>query len=237
VSLSDHISGLAGALAVLQALEYRRRTGRGQLVDLAQLEVGAYLLGPAFLELLVNDTEAQPAGNRDPFEGLEPNALYRCADERWVAVTARTDDEWLRLCAAIGDAELGADERLRHALGRREHVDHVDRRIGAWAAARPAAGVEAALQSAGVPAGLVQDARDLAESDPQLRAREWLTAVQHTSLGMQQIDRFPAQFGLSTLEPYRASPTLNEHTFKIYTELLGLPEDEIAAALADGLFV
>src|SRR5262249_20981148 len=236
VSLSDHVSGLAGALAVLQALAHRRRSGSGQLIDLAQLEVGAYLLGPAYIECLANGVEAQPAGNRDAYELLEPNDVYLCADARWVAVTVRSDVEWLRFCDAIGDRAL-ADERLRTAAGRRAHAHHLARVLPAGAAGQAAGHAEAPLQQPGIPAGVVQDARDLAESDPQLRAREWLAQVQHTQFGTQEIDRFPATFSAAELAPYRAAPGLGEHIFEVYAELLGMPVEDIATAVGDGLFV
>jgi crotonobetainyl-CoA:carnitine CoA-transferase CaiB-like acyl-CoA transferase len=96
LSLNDHVSGLAGALAALEALEARRRTGRGTLVDLSQLEVGAYLAGPAYLDLLANGREAHPQGNRDPFDDFVPNEIYRCRGDGWLAITARDDQDWRR---------------------------------------------------------------------------------------------------------------------------------------------
>jgi crotonobetainyl-CoA:carnitine CoA-transferase CaiB-like acyl-CoA transferase len=166
-----------------------------------------------------------------------PNEIYRCADERWLAVTARSDDEWLRLCGAIGDEELGADPRLRTASGRRAEIERIDRRLAVWSAARPAADAESFLQAHGIPAGVVQNARDLVEVDPQLRAREWLADVGHASLGTQSIDRFPARFSAATLEPYRAAPALHQHTFEVYAEILGMSDEETAAAIGDGLLV
>jgi crotonobetainyl-CoA:carnitine CoA-transferase CaiB-like acyl-CoA transferase len=237
ISISDHVSGLAGAVAVLEALEERRRTGRGQLIDLSQLEVGLHLLGPSLLDLVNNGREARADGNRDALEDLVPNEVYRCADGEWLAASARSDAEWLALCAAIGDAELAAEPGLRGEKGRRAARARIDRRLAEWAAGTTASAAAELLQRHGVPAGKVQNARDIALDDPQLAARDCLIEVEHASLGRQQLDRFPAVFGGGSLDPYRPSPAFGEHTFEVYAELLGMSEAEIAEAIGDGLFV
>jgi crotonobetainyl-CoA:carnitine CoA-transferase CaiB-like acyl-CoA transferase len=92
VSLNDHVSGLFGAVALLAALEQRRHTGEGQLIDLSQLEVGTYLAGPALLDYLDSGRPTEPAGNHDAFEDHVPSDVYLCADGEWLAVSARDDD-------------------------------------------------------------------------------------------------------------------------------------------------
>ncbi|HEY8518109.1 MAG TPA: CoA transferase [Candidatus Binatia bacterium] len=235
ISITDHVSGLAGALAVLAALEARERTGRGQMIDLSQLEVGLYLLGPALLEFASGGREAQPHGNRDGLDDLVPNEVYRCRDGEWLAISARDDAEWRRLRDAIGDPAL-ADDALCAVEERRRRRGEIDARLAAWAATRDAESAMTELQERGVAAGKVQSARDLVERDPQLAARRCVRELPHATLGRQSIDRFPADFSGCSLEPYRASPAFGEHTFEVYGELLGMSEEEIALAIADGLF-
>jgi crotonobetainyl-CoA:carnitine CoA-transferase CaiB-like acyl-CoA transferase len=238
LSLTDHVSGLAGALAALEALEARRRTGRGTLVDLSQLEVGAYLAGPAYLDLLANGREAQPQGNRDPFDDVVPNEVYRCRDGGWLAVTARDDGEWRRLCAAVGDTTLGDDPCLAGIEGRRLQRARVDERLGRWAAAQDAEPAMRRLQAAGVPAGMVQNARDLAERDEQLgpAGRDWFTMVEHPVHGRHLVDRFPGRFSRTPPDSYTPAPVFGQHTFDVYREVAGLSDEAIAAAIGDGLF-
>jgi crotonobetainyl-CoA:carnitine CoA-transferase CaiB-like acyl-CoA transferase len=236
ISISDHVSGLAGALAILAALDSRARTGRGQRIDLSQLEVGAYLLGPAYLELANGGAEAVAMGNRDSFADLVPNEVYRCADGRWLAVTARDDGDWRRLCDALGDGALEGGLRASDVLQRRARREAIDALLGGWCARHPADDAMARLQRARVPAGVVQDGRDLVEHDPQLASRDAFATVPHASLGVQTVDRFPGSFDGIDLDPYRASPAFGEHTFEVYGELLGLSEEEIALGIADGLF-
>jgi crotonobetainyl-CoA:carnitine CoA-transferase CaiB-like acyl-CoA transferase len=235
ISITDHVSGLAGALAILAALEARERTGRGQMIDLSQLEAGLYLLGPALLELANGGREAEPYGNRDGLEDLVPNEVYRCRDGGWLAITARDDAEWRRLREVVGDRSL-ADDALCDVRERRRRRELIDGRLAAWAAARDAESAMVELQERGVAAGKVQSARDLDERDPQLAARGAILELPHATLGRQRVDRFPATFSGATLEPYRASPAFGEHTFDVMTELLGMSEEEVALAIADGLF-
>jgi crotonobetainyl-CoA:carnitine CoA-transferase CaiB-like acyl-CoA transferase len=238
MSLNDHASGLAGALAALEALEARRRTGRGTLVDLSQLEVGAYLAGPAYLDLLTNGHEAQPVGNRDPFNDFVPNEVYRCRGAGWLAITARDDHDWRRLCETIGDPTLAGDARLAGVEGRRAHRDVVDERLARWCAAQDADAAMRRLQASGVPAGVIQDACIMTEADEQLgpEGRAWFTEVVHPVHGAHPIDRFPGRFSAASSDTYTPAPMFGQHTFEVYRELAGLDDEQIAEAIGDGLF-
>ena len=235
-SLNDHAAGFAAVLAVLAAVEARERTGVGQQIDMAQLEVGAYLLGPAFVDLAANDHEARAAGNIDGVADHVPNEIYRCADEEFLAVTARSDAEWASLCAAVGLTALADDPELRSEAGRILRRVEIDAAMSTWARSVDAEAGAAILQGVGVPAGRVQNAADLAETDPQLAARGfWLQAETHL-FGTRTHDRFPAKFSASALEPYEPSPYLGQHSFDVYGELAGMSDEEIAEGLGDGLF-
>ncbi|MBM4242496.1 MAG: CoA transferase [Deltaproteobacteria bacterium] len=235
ISISDHVSGLAGALAILAALEARERTGRGQRIDLSQLELGAYLIGPALLEIASGGGEAVAQGNRDGLDDIVPNEVYRCAGGRWLAVSARNDADWQRLCDVLGRDVVLPGLRTLGVAARRERRAEIDAALAAWAAARDADDAMHLLQESGVPAGKVQDARDLVAGDPQLAARDAFVTVPHASLGTQSFERFPGTFSGVDLEPYRAAPAFGEHTFEVYGELLGMSEEEIALAIADDL--
>jgi crotonobetainyl-CoA:carnitine CoA-transferase CaiB-like acyl-CoA transferase len=216
IALNDHLSGLAGAVALLAALAARRRHGAGQHIDLSQLEIGAYLVGPALLDVRTSGREARAGGCADPFDTPAVNDVWLAADGEWVAVTS--------VEKAPVEAVTGGEE------------------LAAWVAARPAAEAAARLQEGGVAAGRVQNARHLADEDPQLAARAWEVVMDSPLFGGQQhTDRFPAVWydagGAAEIAlDYRHSPYLGEHTFEVYGELLGWDEGRTAEAIGDGLF-
>jgi len=234
-SLNDHAAGFVAATGILAALEARRRTGLGQRIDLAQLEVGSWLITPAILDLLANGRVTEPDGNADPFAVYAPNDTYRCGDGRWLAVSV-DDDAWPRLCALADRSDLAADVALRVAAGRLARRHELDRLVGDWCAARPAVVAMEQLQAAGVAAGMVQDAADLLD-DPQHRARGfWRRFDEHPIFGPRPYDRFPARWSTSDLEPYRRAPVFGEHDDEVWGGVCGLDASEVAAGLADGLF-
>jgi len=237
-SLNDHAAGLSSVVAVLAALEARRRTGEGQHIDIAQMETGTYIIGPAVLDYLANGREAHPNGNVDAFGQWAPNEVYRCGDQEELAVTCRDDREWQRLCETVGPdiADLAADPGLATAAGRIARRAEIDERMREWCTARPAAVAEAALQAAGVPAGRVQDGGALM-ADVQHEARRFWRHVDHAVFGPRPYDRFPAVWSGTDLEPYLPSGAyVGEDNFAVYKELAGLSDDEIGVAMAEGLF-
>ncbi|MFT3855078.1 MAG: CoA transferase [Ilumatobacteraceae bacterium] len=235
IALNDHVSGLAGAIAVLATLEARHRTGRGQHIDLSQLEMASYLIGPAFVDLLANGREARAAGTRDAFSDAVPNDVVPCADGAWLAVTARDDGDWARLSPI-----LGAPDGLDTIDSRRERRSEVRSLLASWAIGRSAAEAAEELQAAGVPASKVQDASHLTGEDPQLAHRGSFLDLPSEMFGVQHIECFPARLHDASGAPieleYRATPYYGEHTFDVYREVLGLDEVEIAERMGDGLF-
>lgn len=212
-SLNDHAAGFAAATAVLQAIEARERTGEGQYVDMAQLEVGSFLVGPALLDFFANGRVAEPVGNADGYTDHPVNDVFRCADGRFVAITAFDDADADRLRTVVGSD------------------------LPAWCATLAADDAADALQAAGIAAGAVQDAADLIERDPQHAARGfWRAWKDHPLYGDRLHEAFPARWSTTDLEPYLRSPYFGEHSFEIYGELAGRTDEEIAIGIADGLF-
>jgi crotonobetainyl-CoA:carnitine CoA-transferase CaiB-like acyl-CoA transferase len=232
-SLNDHAAGLSGAYSVLAALIDRLATGNGQHIDIAQMETGSYLIGPALLDFLTNGREAQPIGNRDPFDQLVPNECYPTADGGWLAITCWCDEDWARVVDACG---LAADPQMKTVGGRLERADEVDALLAEWAGTVTSEEGQELLQAAGVPAGKIQNAEDLM-ADPQLVDRALWHTFDHAVFGPRPHDRYPAVWSTGDLDPYLPSPAyVGEHNFEIYGELLGLDEVAIAERMGDGLF-
>jgi len=234
-SLTDHLSGLAGAFAALQALEHRDRTGSGLAIDLSQYELGLGIMAPALLDYLANGANPEPSGNRHPLGAWAPHGIYRCAgDDRWVAIAVRNDQEWMALARAMGSPALAADPRFATHAARIAHEDELDAMIERWTSSLDRYEVAGTCQSLGIAAGPVQDAADLTGRDRQLAAREFFGTTVAENLGEYGIDRFPARFNGERPAVYEGVRQTGADTFDVVTQLLGLPDDEVAELVASG---
>ncbi len=231
----DHVIGLYGALAVLAALEDRFRTGRGHHVDLSGYEALCTLMGPAIMGESLGGTPARPQGNRsDRFDAC-PSGCYPCrGTDRWCVISVSTDEEWGALCRVLDRVDLRDDERFRTLAARCSHEEQLDDLLRGWTAEQTAEEVVAFLQEAGVPAGIVQTAEDLAH-DPHLRARRYFVPLEHPVLGRTLADRSPIRFEEDEPLDWKAAPQLGEDNRYVFRELLGLTEEEFLGHQESGV--
>ena len=165
-------------IAILAALRHRKRTGKGQRVELAQIESAIAPLAPAVMDYASNGRVQTRAGNRLPHAA--PHGAFRCKDEtiegtvhdRWVAVGAFDDGQWQAFVEAIGSPEWARDAKFASLEARKANEDELDAYITLWTRDRTAEDAMEALQARGVPAGVVQTSRDVVDNDPHLRARQ-----------------------------------------------------------------
>src|SRR5262249_29938063 len=171
-SYSDLAAGNLGALAVLMALWHRQRTGTGVLIDLAQQEAVASLLGPVLLERAVAGGVSAAVGNASQEAPGAPHGVYPCAgDDRWITIAVFDDDGWTRFVRAAGDPAWGRDPRFATPAGRGVHAAELDRHVVAWTRTLDADLAMDRLQAAGVAAGRVADAAELCARGPPPPAR------------------------------------------------------------------
>jgi len=232
VSIGDALAGLFGLLGALMALLDARRTeDEGGTPQGQEIDVALYEAVFATLESLVPDYEGygfvrERTGNALP--GVAASNTYRCADDAWVVVGANADRPFHRLMRAIGRPDLAEDPDLSHNPGRIRRREEIDALVAAWASARPMAEAMQALVEAGVPAGPVYSAEDIA-ADPHYRARGMLEP--HTvDLGDGDGPRtisFPGVVPKMSSTPGGVrwlGPELGEHTDEVLGGLLGLDE-------------
>lgn len=223
--LPDHMASKHVVIAAVAALDYRRRTGKGQFIDMAQTEVAASLLGEYYLDYTFNKRIAKPMGNRSPYAA--PHGCYACKGvDEWCAIAVCTEEEWHGFCNAIGNPGWTKDPKFADLLGRLQHADELDKRVGEWTATVEASVAMETLQCAGVPAGVVQRAPDTL-ADPQLK---WLGAIvelDHPVAGKRLYPGVP--FRLSEVPPLQSTPAplLGQHTEEICREVLRMSEEEI----------
>ena len=224
--------------ALVAALDYRDRTGEGQLLDQSQVESALQLLGPQLLDYFATPGSAGAfrAGNDDP--EIFPHGAYPCSPpegDRWLAVAVRDDADWAALCRLIGREEWAEDEAYRGSERRRARAAAIEAAISAWTQERTPHEAMAALQAAGVPAGAVQTCEELF-SDPQLAHRGHWWTLDHAVIGPHAYDAPAWKLSRTPARGLRAGPTLGQHSFEVCRDILGLSEDEIAELSAEGVF-
>ena len=227
-SYADHVAGLFACLALLGALERRRRTGEGQFIDISQVEAMSSLLGGAIMEYTAGGCGVKAVGNGS--KEAAPHGVYRCqGDDRWCAIAVRSDEDWRGFCRALGEPGWTKDERFATISGRLENAGELDGLVEKWAMARTAEEVMALLQQNGVAAGVVQDASDLAK-DPQLRARGFFTGPDKAVS-----DAIPFKLSDAPVEYVRSAPVTGQDNNYVYGELLAMSEGEIAELKQQGV--
>lgn len=235
-SYADMAGGAAAALATLAALRYRRRTGKGQLIDLAQFENTCALIGPALLDFTANARPARPFGNRSQERPGAPYGVYPCrGDDRWCAITVFDDAEWQRLATALGHPPWTAEPRFASLASRRTHAAALDQHLSAWTCTHDAHDLMEMLQMAGVAAGVVADAVDLCERNVQLATRGYWVTLATPESDDVVVDGIP--FGLSLTPGHVAAPgpLLGEHTERVLADVLGIMPEESARLRATGI--
>lgn len=232
-SYMDTTPPFYGALAVIGALHYRNRTGKGQYVDQAQYEPGLFLSGTALLDFSANGRRATRYGNRSPHLPAAPHGIYRCVgDDAWIAIATFDESEWQSLCRCMGNPAWAAEDRFASLEARVAHHDALDVLLEEWTRGQDRYDLMYLLQNAGVAAGAVQSPEDKFHTDPQLKVRDFFVHLDHSELGTWPFTRHltpklsgtPAHPGGPT---HRGAPCLGEDNQYVYAELLGMTPDEI----------
>ncbi len=236
--MPDHATNpLNATIAALAALHRRRRTGRGQLIELPQLESVAGVMGPALVEHALTGGVRGVRGNREP--GVAPHNAYRCRDdedgrERWVAVAVRGDEEWNAL-VRVADRPALAAPRFATAEDRVTHQEEIDRLLGEWTRETDAEQVVGELLAAGVPCAPVQDGEALL-ADEQLRHRGHYERPPHEGVRSPPLARLGFRLADAAHGPRRSAPLLGEHTADVLGEVLGLGVEALHEQADRGAF-
>ena len=234
VAYTDYLAPHLAAAALVGALDYRRKTGKGQLLDLSQFEVGLQFLAPVLLNYIVNGVEAGRMGNSCSYAA--PHGAYRCkGEDRWCAIAVFDDTEWKSFCKVIGDAPWTQDQKFSTLKGRKENEAELDRLVEGWTIDHDAEEIMSRMQDAGVAAGVVQNAKDL-YADPQLEERGYFWVMEHKELGKFSHLGQPSILSKTPAKAYRPAPCLGEHTEYVCRELIGMSESEFDELLISGAF-
>jgi crotonobetainyl-CoA:carnitine CoA-transferase CaiB-like acyl-CoA transferase len=231
---TDYISPRYAAIAILAALEHRRRTGEGQYVDLAQGEAGMHFLAPALIDYTANGRSFARCGNDDP--AMAPHGVYPAAGEdRWVAIACEDDARWPALCGVIDTlAPLAQSHaRLEARLADRRRLDEL---VSAWTSERTVDEAEALLQAAGVAASVVQTAEDLVR-DPQLEHLGHFVYRSHPCGRDGVIETCATRMSRTPARTDETLPSFARDMDEILRDILGYDDDRIADLLVSEALV
>ncbi|MEX2372705.1 MAG: CoA transferase [Dehalococcoidia bacterium] len=229
----DYMNPYYGVFAILSALHHRERTGEGQEIELSQYQATVSLTGEALLDAEVNGHVQDRQGNLDP--EMAPHNIYPCAgDDRWIAIAVRDDQDWRAFCDATTGEPWASDTRFEGVAGRLKHRADLDAAIAEWTRPQDAHALMARLQEAGVPAGAVQDGRDVLD-DPQITARGHYVALDHPEIGPLRHDTQSFRLSGSDIRPARPAPLLGEHTEWVCEHFLGLDRAQMDELYGEGV--
>lgn len=229
----DFIAVAYGGIAVLAALDHRRRTGEGAFIDLSQYEAGLQFISSALLNYSAGDVIGNRAGNRDA--AAAPHGCYPCQDAQWCAISCWDDEEWLRFCRAAEKQEWIMDARFDTLAGRKKNERELNEMIADWTRDQHAVSVMTHLQSCGVHAAAVNTMRDLF-SDPQISLRNIWQAREHSELGRHHYRMVSYQLSETPGSIQQSAPCLGQHNEQVFLEWLGLPRTEYQELQEQGVF-
>ncbi len=232
-ALGDPIGGLNGMFAVMVALHERERTGRGQWVELAQVEAATPLMAEELIGYQLSGNLPVPHGNRHPDHA--PHGLYRCAgDDNWIAVGAHTDEQWRALLGVLGLERLADDRRFSSAEARKRNEDALDEELSRVFLGLEAEEIAHRLAQAGVFAGQVNSA-PLVIADAQVQARGFFIPIDREVVGTHLYPAPVARFSGTPLSSDRPAPLLGEHNEQVLRDVLGFSDEEIDSLEREGV--
>lgn len=230
----DWIATRFAAVILIAALEYRRRTGKGQYIDLSQYEATSHFLAPLLLDYQINQRIAGREGNRCP--SAAPHNVYPCqGEDRWCAIAVFGDQEWRSFCGVIGRPSWTRDCKFATLLSRKENEEELDRLVAQWTMQFSAEEVMRRMQEAGIPAGLVAMGEDLFK-DPQLKYRQAFRVLDHPEIGKHSCNGIGYRLSKTPAEFKMSGPCLGQHSEYVCTQLLGMSDEEFVQLFVEGVF-
>jgi crotonobetainyl-CoA:carnitine CoA-transferase CaiB-like acyl-CoA transferase len=238
-SVGDPNAGVHALNALLLALEHRRSTGEGVLIEAAMVDAALNIAAEQVIEYSAYGALLQRTGNRGP--AAAPQNLYRTNEidefgrgDCWVAVAVATDEQWAGLGDALGRPQWAADSALATADGRRQHHDLIDEHLAAWCAERTSDEIVGALWEYDVPAAKVMQPHRQSEL-PQLAARGFFEVVDHPVNATTKHSTLPftSSRGPDRIH-VRPAPLLGQHNHEVLSEL-GLSDKDIDELESQGV--
>ena len=222
---TDFISPRFAVAALMAALEHRRRTGRGQRIDMSQTAAALQFLGPVLMDAAVNGAVYQRRGNMDPLAC--PHGAYPCAGkDRWCVIAVFNDHQWRSLREAMGGPPWAVRPEYATFMSHKTHEDALDELISKWTRDRSPDEVMELLQEKGVPSGVVHSSEGL-YGDLQHKHRGHFVTIEHPEMGKHHYDGYSFKLSRTPGQLRSPAPLMGQHNELVLRDILGLDEEEI----------
>jgi len=234
IAYGDPIGGLNAVSTLLVALDHRRRTGLGQVINLSQVECMLPMVAPWVIEQSANQRVQPRAGSKH--QAFSPHGYFKCSggDDEWLMVSVTTQEQWLSLCEEVLPSEIQTEFSRMDLSQRRIHESQIEQYVQAWTVNRTPDEAMTILQSKKIPAGVVRAPFDLLK-DPHLCAREYWSWIEHPFIGSHP-QPAAAYRENGVRYPVRSHPpTLGQHNEQVLLGLLNFSQLEFDRLLAAGI--
>jgi benzylsuccinate CoA-transferase BbsF subunit len=234
---TDYIGPRFSLVLLLAALDARRRTGDGCYLDIAQSEIGVFLLAPQLAQFFDDATLATRRGNAD--ERFAPHGVFACRksgdSDRFVAIAVCTDEQWRALATEMGRPEL-ADGEYADGASRLRAAPELEALVTGWTIDQGAEELETRLQRLGIPAHLCASSADWA-ADPQLRHRGHIRSMSHPRFGTATVEGPRYLLSETPGVASHPAPELGRDNEYVLRTLLGYDTAEYERLAAGGVLV
>jgi benzylsuccinate CoA-transferase BbsF subunit len=233
--LPDYIAPRFGVFALLAAVDYKRRTGKGQYIELSEYETSIQFQIPAILDYTANKRIQTRDGNKSPY--AVPHGVYPCkGEDQWCAIAVFTEKEWAAFCKVLDDPSWIEDPKFKTLETRKKNEDALNNLIAKWTKDQKAEDIMTMMQKAGVEAGVVRNIGDVVEACPQLEHRHFWWTLEHPEIG--RTVNAGSSYILSKT-PYsleKPAPCFGEHTEYVCTQFLGISDNEFIDLFQEEVF-
>ncbi len=232
----DLIAATAGFMCTLAALYYRDKTGKGQYIDVAQVETFPRIMGSIFSYVHLKGEDRPRMGNRDP--SISPANMYKTSDGKLIVISVLAAEEFRRLCEAMERVDLTEDEKFATTSARlkRENADEIDRIVAEWVSKKSLDEVMELAKRYGFSASPVRNSLEVYE-DEHLRARKSVWLFDDPMYGSMVAAGSPAKLSRTPGRIKWVGPPVGYHNRYVLKKLLGLSEDEIEELVREGVVV
>ena len=231
VALTDLMTGMYSTIAILAALTHRDRTGEGQYIDMALLDVQVAMLANMGSNYLNSGKPPKRWGNAHA--NIVPYQTFACADG-YIIVATGNDGQYQKFVEAGGRADLATHERYATNPLRVQNRDELVPILAEMVKQKPRDWWIEQLEAVGVPCGPINDLHEVFQN-PQVQARGMVMEAPHPTAGKVKLVRSPMRLSATPADTDVAPPLLGQHTEQVLKEVLGSSDADIAALRSKGI--